>query len=363
MIQNIPTEGLLDKSYKKIMEEMESLRNNQLDHSSELTKLGTNNLFYSIIDRMLCPFKSNHFLRLPALFLLTILKQYLVRRKKILYSYYNLVWNYSTIESVLSPFKTSWFLRIPVSLLLTILRQYFMPKGRKKEWYIRHVWDKDAILDSTKLAWVRHTEYPWAITNAYLDKPMKILDIGSGASVFPIYLASKGHEVYATDNDEILMNRVSPKLAEWSRTFVNYKVGDVIKINFDENTFDRVFCISVLEHLEEEDGVDGKRYNFHKKNLDITAINEMLRVVKPNGLVIITVDWSENPDDVRSYKLQDIYERLLKPYRSLLLEDRKPNINWDELKHKHNEAFHLFSKSNLFLEGWAMGIILQKKLE
>jgi len=313
MIVNISTEGLHDESYIKIMKELELLRNNQLLHKSEFTRLGTGSVFYSKIDAILSSFKNNRFLLLPTQFLLMAIRRYLIRRGKILVPYTN------------------------------------------------HVWTCDTIVGSTLPAPPRHVEYPWAIMNSNLEKPMKILDIGAGVSLFPVYLASKGHEVSVVDNDEILMGRVSPKLAEWAGTKINYKMGNVTKLDFPDNTFDRMFCISVLEHLEEE-VIDGQYVNYRKNNLDVRAIGEMLRVVKPNGLVILTLDWSENPHNKRSYKLQDIRERLLQPYWSFLVMDKKPEINWDKLKQAHIEAWKSFQYySNIEEDGWAIGIVLQKK--
>ena len=118
------------------------------------------------------------------------------------------------------------------------------------------------------------------------------------------------------------MKYVCPKLAEWCGTKIEYKTGDAAKINFDDNTFDRVFCVSVLEHLEEEFRNRDQK-DFHSKNLDIEAIKEMLRVLKPGGFLVITVDWSENTDDYRSYKLDDIYNRLLKDYQKLLVKNEE----------------------------------------
>ena len=129
---------------------------------------------------------------------------------------------------------------------------------------------------------------------------------------------------------------------------------------FNDNEFDRVFCISVLEHLEEE-LVNGKRVNYHKKNLDVKAIGEMLRVVKPNGLVVLTIEWSESSDDIQSYRIKDIYERLLKPYRSLLVEDKHLEVNWEILRHEHYESNKKFRPDYPATEGWAIGIILRKE--
>jgi len=311
MIEVISTEGLYDKKFKKIMAEMKSLGEEYFKHKFELSNLATNSLFYSLIDCILNPLKANKKLKKPAIFLLLRLQHYLISRKKILVSYLN------------------------------------------------HVWTTDLILTNIEPAPVRWVEYPWAIMNSNLNKPLKILDIGSGRSLFPIYLASKDHQVVCIDSDEILMTKISPKLAEWSGVKVDYKTNDATKLEFKDNEFDRVFCISVLEHLEEEK-VDGKRVNYHKHNLDVKAIAEMLRVVKPTGLIILTVEWSESPHDVQSYRFQDIYDRLLKPFNKFLVKYDKPKFNWDDLKHKHFKETKRLRPNYPSTEAWAIGIVLQK---
>lgn len=311
MIENISTDILYDSESRQIMDEFDKLRERVLEHKFEIDMAGTNSLLFSIMNSIVSAISGGRF-------------------------------------------------RTPASVLRSRVLNYLVAHGKVRASYTNVVWTKDVVSSSTLPYPVRRTEYPWAISQANLDRPMKILDIGSGVSLLPIYLATKGHEVLSIDNDDILMNRVSPLLAKWCDTKVRYGEGDVTKLKFEDNTFDRVFCISVLEHLEEEK-VNGKYVNYRKRNLDILAIKEMLRVLKPNGLLIMTFDWSENPEDLRSYRLQDIYERVLKPYRSFLIEDKKPEINWEQMKIKHLEAWKSFPPFNYITEGWAMGVVLQKK--
>jgi ubiquinone/menaquinone biosynthesis C-methylase UbiE len=309
MIENISTDILYDSQSRNLMEEFDSLRERILEHKFGINMAGTNSLLFSIVD---------------------------------------------SIASAIGSGR-----RTPASLLRRKFLDFLVAIGKVRASYTNVVWTKDVVSSSTLPYPVRRAEYPWAVSQASLDRPMKILDIGSGVSLFPIYLATKGHEMLSIDNDDILTNRVSPMLAKWCDTNVRYTEGDVTKLNFDDNTFDRVFCISVLEHLEEEK-VDGRYVNYHKRNLDIMAIKEMLRVLKPDGLLIMTFDWSENPEDPRSYRLQDIYDRVLGPYRKLLIEDRKPEINWEQLKAKHLEAWKSFPPYSYITDGWAMGVVLRK---
>ena len=217
----------------------------------------------------------------------------------------------------------------------------------------------DMLLRSNRLWSIRYWEYPWTITNSHLTKRMKILDVGSGWSLFPMYLARHGHQVNAIDVNEDQMTRTSPFLARIQKVKISYHVQNVLDMDYQDNTFDRVFCISVLEHVEEEE-VNGKRVNYHIHDLDVKAISEMLRVLKPGGLLLITIDWSENPADKRLYKLRDVYERLLYPYRHLLLNEKRPSVEWN----KHcSEIIQLWKNKFPFKErdSSSLGIVLKKR--
>ena len=62
-----------------------------------------------------------------------------------------------------------------------------------------------------------------------------------------------------------------------------YKYSDITKTNFKSDTFDVVTCLSVIEH-----GIDLYMY-----------FKEMSRILKPNGILITSTDYYENPIDTR----------------------------------------------------------------
>ena len=312
MIENIPTEKLFDKSYQNVINEILKLREKQLKHSFKINRIGTNSLSYSLADLFLSPFQKNKKLKRYSNYFLKKFATWLKRKNKIISSnIVDVIWTRFVVESSTLPYP------------------------------------------------IRRVEYPWAIFNAKLEKSMEILDVGSGVSLFPVYLASLGHNVTSIDPDLVLMKRLSPKLSEFCNTKVKYQPGNVTKLEFDDETFDRVFCISVIEHLEEEI-IDGNYINNHKQELDVKAISELLRVLKKGGLLMLTFDWNEDPNEHRSYKISDIYDRVLKPFRQNLLIDSKPEIIWNELKIKHLEAGKTFPPYNYITEGWAIGVVLKK---
>ncbi len=130
------------------------------------------------------------------------------------------------------------------------------------------------------LHWSRQIEWPWVLRNGEFDRGMRVLDVGGGWSVLKFALAQRGCTVCCIDIDWESLVRAQPAIQEINR-FCNYttpiiqQVADVRNIPLPDNTFDRVVCVSVLEHVP-----DG-----HVKGL-----NEMLRVLKPGGHLLLTLD-------------------------------------------------------------------------
>ena len=106
------------------------------------------------------------------------------------------------------------------------------------------------ILRSNRLWAPRYWEYPWAITKTQPRRGMRILDVGSGWSIFPMYLARLGPRVIAVDTDVTQMTCISPFLARLASAEVRYEVGDIVDLDFPDNTFDRAYCLSLI-HISE----------------------------------------------------------------------------------------------------------------
>lgn len=219
------------------------------------------------------------------------------------------------------------------------------------------------LLRHSQLWMSRAWEYPWALLNSQILSDTRILDVGSGYSLFPLYLAQRSNRVDSVDTAEKQMRILCPALAAILKLKVNYFVDDAASISAKDNTYDYVFCISVLEHLEEEIQ-NGVPVNRHADKLERKAIREFLRVVKPGGRVILTLDYASEDVSQRSFHF-DYVKDLIEEFRANLLE---PFDKFDEIrftKEKESEMKRLwpefFPYDPAYPPGGALGIILTKR--
>jgi 2-polyprenyl-3-methyl-5-hydroxy-6-metoxy-1,4-benzoquinol methylase len=122
-------------------------------------------------------------------------------------------------------------------------------------------------------------EYSWALEQAALFPGCWVLDAGCEASIFPVYLAEQGCRVTALD---------VPLPARPDAFHIKYVAGGLTTLPFAADSFDRVFCISVIEHLE--------------RNQALTALDDMHRVLQPGGKLLLTSDYYENAREPLQYE-------------------------------------------------------------
>ena len=149
----------------------------------------------------------------------------------------------------------------------------------------------------------KHLEYPWAIVNGAFESGMKVLDAGCGRGVFQYYLAHQGCRVSCCDLDgfrsrkllrlQRLAHRLrfapepdlASRLRRNARFFgveVDYHIEPMQRLTWPDATFDRVCSISVLEHIR-------------PRSEQQKAIQELGRVLKPGGMMLLTLDYTEKP--------------------------------------------------------------------
>lgn len=111
--------------------------------------------------------------------------------------------------------------------------------------------------------WSRAFEYPWALINGDFRVGMKVLDAAGGDAPFQAYLLNLGLEVTNVD-----LAVTSPY------EDVKQVQGDLKNLPFTDGCFDRVTCLSVLEHIESPEKV----------------LPELWRVLRPGGKLLVTFD-------------------------------------------------------------------------
>ncbi len=123
----------------------------------------------------------------------------------------------------------------------------------------------------TPKAWA----YPWCILNGKLKPYLLSLDFGCGSfSNFTFYISEVTNSLtVGVDISNILRNA----------GHVRFVKNAVDKIDFPSNFFDRIFSVSVLEHVPVV--------------LRNKVLSELFRVLRPGGLGVFTIDYVFNLND------------------------------------------------------------------
>lgn len=170
----------------------------------------------------------------------------------------------------------------------------------------------------------RTLEYREVVREANFQPRDQVLDIGS-PKLLSLYLAQRiGAGVYATDIDDYFIPEYSlmRELAGVSPEKYQLKAEDGRKLSFGDESFDKVYSISVIEHIPAQG--------------DSECAREIARVLKQGGRCYITVPfsptgrvdyvekpfyWSEFSETTdagkiffqRAYNEVDLYQRIIRP--------------------------------------------------
>ena len=169
----------------------------------------------------------------------------------------------------------------------------------------------------------RTAEFAAVCREAHFHRADRILDIGS-PKLLALYLADRvGAEVHATDIEPCAFETLAlaRNLRGISPSRLALEVEDGRRLSFAEASFDKVYSVSVLEHIPDQG--------------DTLCIEEIHRVLKPGGRCVLTVPfapisreefrqgdfyWShaskQNGDGFfyqRRYSEADLHHRLIRP--------------------------------------------------
>jgi ADP-heptose:LPS heptosyltransferase/SAM-dependent methyltransferase len=142
-------------------------------------------------------------------------------------------------------------------------------------------------------------EYPFALSQiASLGRcgALRIADVGGGRGALAPYLAKLGHQVEVFDRDYQWDHGGDPSVEQrymrWAADQgYTARYGSLYNLPTEDARYDVVLSISVIEHI-------------YAKQL---AICELLRIVKPGGLVILTFDFALDPARFRDSLRLEIF--------------------------------------------------------
>lgn len=127
-----------------------------------------------------------------------------------------------------------------------------------------------------------------------------ILDAGGGRGALAFHLAAQGHEVEVIDRDFLWDHGgdedIERRFMQSTTDNLRMRHGGLHNLPVADESVDVVVCISVVEHLREKP----------------TVLRELLRVLRPGGLLVLTFDISAAPEPFEDQMRVEIFspERL-----------------------------------------------------
>lgn len=169
----------------------------------------------------------------------------------------------------------------------------------------------------------RIIENPFVFQHLPKSKKTKILDIGSCETIMPIQLASLGYQVTGMD------------IRPYDLTHPNLKFiqEDICQTTLPKESFDVITCISVIEHI----GLDTLYGKSHKQTSDKKALQQMYKLLKPGGELILTTPVAaepfEQPRFMRIYSPNQL-KKMLNKFTLITEKYYSPSANraiWNEV--------------------------------
>lgn len=101
----------------------------------------------------------------------------------------------------------------------------------------------------------------------YIPPGSRVLDVGSGYSIFFLITTDWEYEMTCCDLDSSAMEKMRGLVPQW-----RWLVSDATRLPFEDGSFDAVFAGEIIEHVPEP----------------AAALSEWKRVLRPGGTLILT---------------------------------------------------------------------------
>lgn len=172
---------------------------------------------------------------------------------------------------------------------------------------------KDGYVEDERLTSDKMHYVEFITTTKYIDKYLKkgnrILEVGAGTGIYSLHYASKGYQVDALELVDANINILKSKIT--TNMNINAIQGNALDLSmYKDNTFDITLVLGPLYHL------------FKKEEVN-KAIEEAIRVTKPQGKIFIAFILFDLTMLTWGFQNKNIYENYGKDKQ--VSEEFKPN--------------------------------------
>jgi len=224
----------------------------------------------------------------------------------------------------------------------------------------------ESYIGAGPFGYKKYWEYPWALINLKLKAGISVLDAGCGRSPVQYLMADLDIDVTGVDLfEDVEWHGIDRQLARICRRKIEYKKESLGNLSFADNTFDRVCCLSVLEHCRAKIEANDKivPQSSEDKAWQRKIISELIRVLKPGGLLVITVDFNIPRDNCLLESNIDV-GNLYESVEAEIVGARCPESFFGETGFDRNV---IIDNGDIYLEDYlgtlqtAVGLVLRKK--
>jgi ubiquinone/menaquinone biosynthesis C-methylase UbiE len=148
-----------------------------------------------------------------------------------------------------------------------------------------------------------------------LENSMQVLEVGPGPGYFSLPVAKK------LTNGRLVLADIQPEMIEMARmrleskglTNVDYYICNGESFDFPDNSFDRIFLVTVLGEVENKD----------------LYLAEFKRMLKPNGILSIS-EQAGDPDKLSFIEIRELAEKHGFKFHNIFGSVRNYTINFSK---------------------------------
>ena len=115
----------------------------------------------------------------------------------------------------------------------------------------------------------------------------RLCDAGCGCGVYALKLAKHGFSVSGFDISEDAVQRAKRLMSENGYPTRGFRCVDILMTGYTDGSFDAVVARDVLDHMPIRDSM--------------AAVKELLRIVRPGGCVLMTLDGTDEEYEVEPH--------------------------------------------------------------